>query len=153
MKIYKNPFVSRASYFIKTGVARTGKCEASASKGYSIEFIDGKWTVKEASYYDFSLKNEMPIVAENKVSIKSVVEKAILTAVLDSVGNEKTTNDNPNFLADEIAHGKHGHWIENGSYRKCSVCNRSVCERDDFGEEQWFSFCPYCAARMNPNVE
>lgn len=54
--------------------------------------------------------------------------------------------------AKNIMEIRYGHWIENGCYRKCSVCNRSVCERDDFGEEQWFSFCPYCAARMNPNI-
>lgn len=85
MKIYKNPFVSRESYFVKTGKARTGEAEATASKGYSVEFIDGKWEVREAVYYDFSLRDELPIVAENKVSIKSVIEKAILNAVLDLV--------------------------------------------------------------------
>ena len=85
MKIYKNPFVSRESYFVKTGKARTGTAEASASKGYSVEFIDGKWEVREAVYYDFSLRDELPIVAENKVSIQSVIEKAILNAVLDLV--------------------------------------------------------------------
>lgn len=85
MKIYKNPFVSRESYFVKTGKARTGKAEASASKGYSVELIDGKWELREAVYYDFSLRDELPIVAENKVSIQSVIEKAILNAVLDLV--------------------------------------------------------------------
>ena len=62
MKIYKNPFVSRESYFVKTGKARTAKFEASASKGYSIDFIDGKWKVCETAYYDFTLKKELPIV-------------------------------------------------------------------------------------------
>ena len=85
MKIYKNPFVSRESYFVKTGKAYTHKREATASKGYQVQFWDGKWEVKEAQYYDFSLRDEMPIVAENKVSIQSVVEKAILNAVLDLV--------------------------------------------------------------------
>lgn len=85
MKIYKNQFVSRESYFVKTGKARTGKAEASASKGYSVELIDGKWELREAVYYDFSLRDELPIVAENKVSIQSVIEKAILNAVLDLV--------------------------------------------------------------------
>lgn len=85
MKIYKNPFVSRESYFVKTGKARTGKAEASASKGYSVELIDGKWEVRDSVYYDFSLRDELPLVAENKVSIQSVIEKAILNAVLDLV--------------------------------------------------------------------
>lgn len=89
MKIYKNPFVLRESYFVKTGKARTGKMEASASKGYSVDFIDGKWVVSNATYYDFSLRKEIPVVAENKVSIKSVIEMAILNAVLDAVGIAK----------------------------------------------------------------
>lgn len=89
MKVYKNPFVSRESYFVKTGAARTGKMEASASKGFCIEFIDGKWEVRMAEYYDFSLRNELPVIAENKVSIKSVIERAVLNAVLDLVGETK----------------------------------------------------------------
>ena len=90
MKIYKNPFVSRECYFIKTGKARTGKAEATASEGYCVQFWDGKWKVGKAQYYDFSLRDEMPIVAENRTSIQSVIEKAILNAVLDLVHpNEK----------------------------------------------------------------
>lgn len=93
MKIYKNPFVSRESYFVKTGKARTAKFEASASKGYSIDFIDGKWKVCETAYYDFTLKKELPLIAENNVSIKSVIEMAILNAVLDLVGSAKMDGD------------------------------------------------------------
>lgn len=89
MKIYKNPFVSRESYFVKTGSAWTHRCEASASKGYSIDFIDGKWEVREAQYYNISLENELPIIAKNNVSIKSVIERAVLNAVLDLVGMAK----------------------------------------------------------------
>lgn len=85
MKIYKNPFVSRESYFVKTGKAFSYKMEGSKSKGYAIEFIDGKWRVREAIYYDSSLRNEMPIIAASKVSIQSVIENAILNAVLDLV--------------------------------------------------------------------
>ena len=85
MKIYKNPFVSRECYFVKTGKAFSYKNEGSKSKGYAIDFIDGKWEVREANYYDSSLRDEMPIVAENRVSIQSVIENAILNAVLDLV--------------------------------------------------------------------
>ena len=87
MKIYKNPFVSRESYFVKTGKAYSHRNEATKSKGYAIEFVDGKWQVREATYYDFSLRDEMPVIAENKVSIQSVIENAILNAVLDLVGS------------------------------------------------------------------
>lgn len=89
MKIYKNPFVSRESYFIKTGKAFSYKMEASKSKGYAVEFIDGKWEVREVHYYDSSLRNEMPIIAESKESIRSVIDRAILNAVLDLVGSAK----------------------------------------------------------------
>lgn len=89
MKIYKNPFVSRESYFVKTGKAFSYKMEGSKSKGYAVDFIDGKWQVREVNYYDSSLRYEMPIIAENRVSISSVIERAILDAVLDLVGSAK----------------------------------------------------------------
>lgn len=38
MKIYKNPWVTRESYFVKTGTAKSAKMEASKSSGYSIDF-------------------------------------------------------------------------------------------------------------------
>lgn len=85
MKIYKNPFVSRESYFVKTGKAFSYKSEASKSKGYIVEFLNGKWNVREGQYYDMSLRDEMPIIAENKVSVQRVIETAILNAVLDLV--------------------------------------------------------------------
>lgn len=85
MKIYKSPFVSRESYFVKTGKAFSYGAEASKSRGYAIEFIDGKWQVREAQYYDCTLNREMPIVAENRVSIHKIIEKAILNAVLGLV--------------------------------------------------------------------
>lgn len=88
MIIYKNPFVSRESYFIKTGKAFSYKNEGAKSKGYAVDFIDGEWKVREATYYDSSLKFEMPIIAKSKVSLQSVIEKAILTAILALVKGE-----------------------------------------------------------------
>lgn len=90
MKIYKNPFVSRESYFVKTGKASTGRIEASASKGYIVQFWNGKWEVRTGSYYDLSLRDEMPVIAENNVSIESVIKKAILKAVLALVHSTET---------------------------------------------------------------
>jgi hypothetical protein len=89
MKVYKNPYVSRESYFIKTGKGHSYRMEASKSKGYAIDFIDGKWEVRECCYYDSSLKNEMPVIAENKVSIKSIIDRAIVNAVLDLIAETK----------------------------------------------------------------
>lgn len=88
MKVYKSPFVSRESYFVKTGKAFSYKAEGSKSKGYAIDFIDGKWQVREACYYDSSLRYEMPVIAENRVSLDSVIERAILDAVLDLVRSQ-----------------------------------------------------------------
>ena len=82
MKIYKNPFVSRECYFVKTGKAYSGGTEPTKSKGYQVQFWDGKWIVREAQYYDYLLRDGFPIVAENNISIKSVIEQAILDAVL-----------------------------------------------------------------------
>ena len=89
MKVYKNPFVSRESYFVKTGAGHSYKMEASKSKGYIVEFIDGKWQVREGCYYDSSLRNEMHVIAENKVSIKSIIDRAVVNAVLDLVCETK----------------------------------------------------------------
>ena len=41
MKIYKNPWVTRESYFVKTGTAKSATMEAAKSSGYSIDFCEG----------------------------------------------------------------------------------------------------------------
>lgn len=88
MKIYKNPWVTRESYFVKTGAARSAKMEVAKSTGYSVDFLDGKWKVRKATYYNKSL-DEMPVVCENKVSIQAVIEKAVLDAVRGFAGGRK----------------------------------------------------------------
>ena len=92
MKIYKNPWVSRESYFIKTGAARSAKMEAAKSTGYSVDFWDGKWKVRKATYYNKSL-DEMPVVCENKVSIQAVIGKAVLDAVRGFAGGGKSDGE------------------------------------------------------------
>lgn len=99
MKIYKNPFVSRLCYFVNTGKAFSYTGEPSKSKGYQVQFLDGKWEVKEVCYYDFSLRDDMPVIAENNTSIQSIIEKAVLNAVLDLVGANKL--DRPTEKGDE----------------------------------------------------
>lgn len=84
MKIYKNPWVTRESYFVKTGEAKSAKSEAPKSAGYAIDFWDGRWHVQKAEYYNKSLA-EMPILIENKVSLQAIIDKAILGTVLDLV--------------------------------------------------------------------
>ena len=89
MKIYKNPWVTRESYFVKTGAVKSAKMEAPKSAGYAIDFWDGKWNVRKAMYYNQSLA-EMPVIAENRVSIQTVIDKAILDAVLGCVSSFNT---------------------------------------------------------------
>lgn len=84
MKIYKNPWVMRENYFVKTGVAKSAKMEAKKSSGYSIEFWEGEWIVRKLTMYDRSL-TEMPVVFENRVALQSYIDKAILDTVLSFV--------------------------------------------------------------------
>lgn len=84
MKIYKNPWVTRESYFVKTSTAKSAKMEAAKSGGYSIDFWDGKWVVSKTAYYNKSL-SEMPVVCENRCSLQALIDKAIVDAVLGFV--------------------------------------------------------------------
>lgn len=84
MKIYKNPWVTRESYFVKTGAAKSAKMEAAKSTGYSIDFCDGNWVVSKKAYYNKSL-SEMPVVCENRCSLQARIDKAIVDMVLGFV--------------------------------------------------------------------
>nr|DAP17948.1 MAG TPA: hypothetical protein [Bacteriophage sp.] len=81
MKIYKNPWVTRESYFVKTGAAKSAKMEAAKSSGYSIDFWDGKWVVGKKAYYNKDL-SEMPVVCENRCSLQERINKTIVDTVL-----------------------------------------------------------------------
>lgn len=82
MKVYKNPWTSRESYFVKTGV------EGTATTGYVVEFWNGKWIVEKGGYYTKDAK-AMPIVAENNIDLKDVIKDAILSAVHDAKDGER----------------------------------------------------------------
>ena len=82
MKVYKSPFVSRESYFVKTGAAGT------TTTGYVVEFWNGKWIVEEAEYYTRDVK-KMPVVAENNIDLKDVIKNATLSAVHDAKDGER----------------------------------------------------------------
>ena len=82
MKVYKSPWVSRESYFVKTGAAGT------TTTGYVVEFWNGKWIVKEAEYYTRDVKT-MPVVAENNIDLKDVIKNAILSAVYGAKDGER----------------------------------------------------------------
>ena len=47
MKVYKSPWVSRESYFVKTW-ASNGAGYSSLVHGYSIDYWDGKWEVRKS---------------------------------------------------------------------------------------------------------
>ena len=88
MNVYKIPWVTRESYFVKTGTAKSAKMEASKSSGYSIDFLDGKWTIRKTAYYNKSL-SEMPIVFENNCDLQARIDKAIMDMVLGFVAVAK----------------------------------------------------------------
>lgn len=95
MKIYKNPWVTRESYFVKTGAAKSAKMETAKSSGYSIDFWDGKWVVRKTAYYNKSL-SEMPVVCENRCSLQARINKAIVDTVLEFVEVTKMDGGNSN---------------------------------------------------------
>lgn len=82
MKVYKNPWVTRESYFVKTGAAVT------TTTGYVVEFWNGKWTVEEAKYVTRDIKM-MPVAAENNIDLKDVFKDAILSAVHNAKDGER----------------------------------------------------------------
>lgn len=82
MKIYKNPWVSRESYFVKTNSDR------SITRGYSIDFWQGKWNVRKTSYYNSSL-SEMPVIFEDNRSFQTLLDKAIVNIILHNVNSQR----------------------------------------------------------------
>lgn len=60
--------------------------QASASKGFCIHNMNGTWEIREVQYYDSALRNEFPVVAENRVAIQKIIEEAVMGAVLKLVG-------------------------------------------------------------------
>lgn len=87
MKVYKNPFVTRESYFVKTG-ASSGAGYSSLVYGYSIDYWNGKWEVRKTQYHLGALA-EMPVVAENCISLQCCIDDAIKDAILSAVHNAK----------------------------------------------------------------
>lgn len=65
-------------------IAFIAEMEAAKSSGYSIEFWEGKWIVRRAVYYDLGLR-DMPVICENRCSLQSCIDKAILDTVLGFV--------------------------------------------------------------------
>lgn len=87
MKVYKNPWVTRESYFVKTG-ASSGAGYSSLVCGYSIDYWNGKWEVRKTQYYRGALA-DMPVVAENHISLQCCIEDAIKDAILSAVHDAK----------------------------------------------------------------
>lgn len=87
MRVYKNPWVSHESYFVKTG-ASSGAGYSSLVYGYSIDYWNGKWEVRKTRYYRGTLA-EMLVVAENRISLQCCIDEAIREAILFAVHNAK----------------------------------------------------------------
>ena len=82
MKVYKNPWVSYESYFVKTGE------EGIMTTGYSVELLNGIWIVVKTKYVTRDIKM-MPVAAENNIDLKDVFKDAILSAVHDAKDGER----------------------------------------------------------------
>lgn len=82
MKIYKSPWVSYESYFVKTGE------EGNMTTGYSVEFLNGIWIVVKTTYVTRDIKM-MPVAAENNIDLKDVFKDTILSAVHDAKDGER----------------------------------------------------------------
>lgn len=82
MKVYKSPWVSYESYFVKTGE------EGIMTTGYSVELLNGIWIVVKTKYVTRDIKM-MPVAAENNIDLKDVFKDAILSAVHDAKDGER----------------------------------------------------------------
>lgn len=82
MKIYKSPWVSYESYFVKTGE------EGIMTTGYSVELLNGIWIVVKTKYVTRDIKM-MPVAAENNIDLKDVFKDVILSAVHDAKDGER----------------------------------------------------------------
>lgn len=82
MKIYKSPWVSYESYFVKTGE------EGIMTTGYSVELLNGIWIVVKTTYVTRDIKM-MPVAAENNIDLKDVFKDAILSAVHNAKDGER----------------------------------------------------------------
>lgn len=80
MKVYKNPWVKRESYFVKTGE------DGLVTTGCSVELWNGKWNVWKTGYFTRDVKM-MPVVAD--IDLKDVFKDAILSAVHDAKDGER----------------------------------------------------------------
>ena len=82
MKVYKSPWVSYESYFVKTGE------EGIMTTGYSVELLNGIWIVVKTKYVTRDIKM-MPVATENNIDLKDVFKDAILSAVHDAKDGER----------------------------------------------------------------
>ena len=82
MKVYKSPWVSYESCFVKTGE------EGIMTTGYSVELLNGIWIVVKTKYVTRDIKM-MPVAAENNIDLKDVFKDAILSAVHNAKDGER----------------------------------------------------------------
>lgn len=82
MKVYKSPWVSYESYFVKTGE------EGIMTTGYSVELLNGIWIVVKTTYVTRDIKM-MSVAAENNIDLKDVFKDAILSAVYGAMDGER----------------------------------------------------------------
>lgn len=82
MKVYKSPWVSYESYFVKTGE------EGIMTTGYSVELLNGIWIVGKTKYFTRNMEM-MPVVAENDIDFKRYIDDVIKDVILSAVYGAK----------------------------------------------------------------
>lgn len=65
---------------------------------------------------------------------------------------EETTQQFRNIPASDVAPVKHGHWINENFYTRCSVCG-NMAIYDKYGQEVESDYCPRCGAKMDGKRE
>lgn len=80
--ILKNLWTSRETYFIYMGVpVRTGKIEAKAVGGYSLENVNNEWEFKRACYYVNTLKDSEHFPVVGYIDLEETCIRETLKAI------------------------------------------------------------------------
>lgn len=86
MTIYKNGLC----YFVKAAPAPMRPGKEPSSAGYEVYQSAGAWYCDIEEYYDYDLER-LPIVAETKHDISTIIKNGIIAAVTEAVSGEETT--------------------------------------------------------------
>ena len=79
---------------------------------------------------------------------KEYIEReALINFANNHITKSLTMNDIARFPAADVAPVRHGRWINENFYTRCSVCGKMAIY-DKYGQEVESDFCPNCGAKM-----